>query len=997
MTQQPSTCEGCPLHDDKIGIGFMSPEGLGSSGVLVIAEALGQREATDSLPLRPNAPAGSIFSGIIRRISGLDRAHLLLSNTIWCQPGVRNYLDGAPYEYAAIEHCQQYNAKLIRDRKPRAIVTLGAIPTRTITGMSGYKQGIGLIRGYVLHANRPEYIIDGEPIPVIPTFHPSYLLRASKTRSKDKEVAGKVEKAEGGMALSGVMMRDISLALRIAREGFKGYRDVEAVRGTREVMERLIWLFTQHPEWDMAWDIETSGSKETEEDEREDLLTAVTQIQFGFDSKTGYVFPGFNVEWVKDLSQKLLRLPNRKLTWNGKKFDNKVVRINYNFDIQGEDCDLMEGWHHVQPDIPKNLQFATSFAAPDLRPWKHLFLSDEDEYGANDVIALILNRDSIFETMKSRGLRNAFDRHVIMLQKPMDKASDRGFPVDEKRHNEFGTKVFGEITKVGNEIRLLIPEDILNLEPKRKATKSSITEYGYINTPKQLLPFLSENGKPKDGSDRVQIRELVVDEDESGDDGEKSNEGQRVEREVVVTYVVRSVSTFNKKTLENETIERWCRLVPFSVGSPQQRIKYIEYKRAEEIAKRLARGKSKADSERLAKYVVPKVRNKNKELKDNTGAKEMEKLFKATGDPVFQKLIDIGKLKKIHGTYVKGWEVKDGAVHTTFGLAATGTGQLSSVEPNIQNAPKHSALGKEFRFCIAAKPGKILLEFDKKAFHAQTLAFEAKDKAYARLSAIDIHSFMTAHRLKLPEAHQLLTWSDADLIAWIKDMKASPRIYKSEAGVAYPDGMTFQEVRDFKSKRVILGIGFAQGAQSIFEQNPESYKNKSEVQQFLDLFSELFKPIRTFQASITQLAHKQTHLISRWGYIRRFYDVFKWDSNKWNEFTGSMGDWSHGDDFEAAVAFLPANDAFGMIKEEILRLEEEGAMDRYGFVNQIHDSLMFHCDFALRDSCIEDVLRVMRQPCIILSDPDMAPNGLFVDAAAQIGEDWAHMKEIKGV
>ena len=312
-------------------------------------------------------------------------------------------------------------------------------------------------------------------------------------------------------------------------------------------------------------------------------------------------------------------------------------------------------------------------------------------------------------------------------------------------------------------------------------------------------------------------------------------------------------------------------------------------------------------------------------------------------------------------------------------------------------------------------------------FHAQTLAFEAHDKAYARLAALDVHSYMTAHRLKLPDAKALLSWSDKDMKAWIKEKKADPFIYKSEAVPNYPQGLTFQQVRDYKSKKVILGIGFCQGALSIFEQNPEGYNNKAEVQQFLDLFKVTFPDVAKFQQSITQLAHKQTYLISRWGYIRRFYDTFQWDPKKWNTFNGSVGDWAHGDDFEAAVAFLPANDAFGMLKEEMLRCagyrvdpasmgyaayweaklrtaikESEDFFLKYNFINQIHDSLIFHPLIDQVDHCIEDVLKIMREPCPTLywdgmeneGIPAWTKDGLYVDAEAMAGPDWAHMTAV---
>lgn len=1087
MLQQPSSCQGCPLHESHKGIGFMNPEGTGTNGVMLIAEALGANEAREGLPLRPDAPAGSILQhAVLRRLAGHERNHFLISNTIWCQPGSQNWLDGAPYEYGAIEHCQRNNADLIARRRPRAIVALGAIPTRTITGMSGYNQGIKLIRGYQLFASRPEYHVDGRPIPVIPTYHPSFLLRASKTRSKDADgqgTQGKVEKAEGGMSLVGVMMRDILQAVEIAKHGPLLKPKMETIKGNREVMDQLIRLYREHPDWPVYWDIETPRSFDKADDESEidSIQAQVTQIQFGFNKDCGYVFPGFDAQYVKEGTRQILSgLGNRErpmLTWNGWKFDNKVVMGHHGIPIQGLDIDLMAAWSWLQPDLPKGLQFATSFFAPEIGPWKHLAFDNEDLYGMYDVISLAYNHEGIFSELERRGLKTSFDRHVLKLRTEMVTASRRGFPVDKEAHDKFGTSVKTSIDRIADQIQLLIPDDILDVEPKRKPKGSSVAEYGYVNTPKQILPWLDDQGNPKDGTDRVILREEVPVED---DDGNPVTDdlGQPVTEVQATVYVRRSVSVFNKQTLEDESVVRWCRLKPFSVGSPQAKIRYIEFRRKEEIAGRMAghtlswpevvkqrdndddegsdiyeigkerkkhtiKAQPQADATRLAKYIVPKVKNKMKEMKDNTGAKELEKLYKSTGDLVFKLLVDIGKLKKLYGTYYKGWRVVDGGVHTTFGLADTGTGQLSSVDPNIQNAPKHSDLAKVFRACVRALPSKVLIEIDKKSFHAQTLALAAHDKAYARLSAIDVHSFMTAHRLKLPEAPKLLSWSDKDMNDWFEMMKKDKKtLYKAEAVPNIPNGLTFKQVRDYKSKRVILGIGFCQGAGSILEQNPEGYKDKKEVQSFLDLFGELFSGVRRFQQEVTVTAHKQTYLISKWGYIRRFYDVMKWDSKKWNNATGSMGDWSHGDDFEAAVAFLPANHAFGMIKEEMLRMagyrlepeqrvmifpgnekiqpvyktskgcskadwdqyvaqklmwakkESEDLFAKYGFVNQIHDAVLFHCEKSLADKCLEDSLRIMREKCLVLADDVMCPDGFFVDAEAMIGADWNSMETI---
>ncbi len=56
-----------------------------------------------------------------------------------------------------------------------------------------------------------------------------------------------------------------------------------------------------------------------------------------------------------------------------------------------------------------------------------------------------------------------------------------------------------------------------------------------------------------------------------------------------------------------------------------------------------------------------------------------------------------------------------------------------------------------------------------------------------------------------------------------------------------------------------------------------------------------------------------------------------------------------GDDAEACIAFLPANDAFGHIKDAMLRLEAQGWNERARLINQIHDALMFEIPDNLMD------------------------------------------------
>ncbi len=53
--------------------------------------------------------------------------------------------------------------------------------------------------------------------------------------------------------------------------------------------------------------------------------------------------------------------------------------------------------------------------------------------------------------------------------------------------------------------------------------------------------------------------------------------------------------------------------------------------------------------------------------------------------------------------------MREGRVHTTFNQVGTATGRLSSTNPNLQNIPIKTALGREIRAAFIAAPGRVLL------------------------------------------------------------------------------------------------------------------------------------------------------------------------------------------------------------------------------------------------------------------------------------------------
>src|SRR5579872_2540741 len=181
--------ESCPVPNAKI---LGKPEGTGSLGVMILGESLGrQEEEDDGLPFRPFAEAGSVLERAIRR-AGFVREQFALYNVVPAHPP-NDWLVGSPWEVLAIEWGRPLVANVIATYRPKVIVTLGEVATRTMTGLTGAKLGIGNLTGFLLPAARV-----GFP-PVIPCFHPSYLRR-------------------GAMSLLGVLIRCLRLAVQVARE-----------------------------------------------------------------------------------------------------------------------------------------------------------------------------------------------------------------------------------------------------------------------------------------------------------------------------------------------------------------------------------------------------------------------------------------------------------------------------------------------------------------------------------------------------------------------------------------------------------------------------------------------------------------------------------------------------------------------------------------------------------------------------------------------------------
>ena len=128
----------------------------------------------------------------------------------------------------------------------------------------------------------------------------------------------------------------------------------------------------------------------------------------------------------------------------------------------------------------------------------------------------------------------------------------------------------------------------------------------------------------------------------------------------------------------------------------------------------------------------------------------------AEDHPIARMVLDYRQLTKLKSTYVDTLPAlinsQTGRVHTTFGQTGTATGRLSSTNPNLQNIPIRTELGRGIRAAFIAEPGHVLLTADYSQIELRLLAHFSHDpllvEAYRR--GDDIHTLTASQVFGVP-------------------------------------------------------------------------------------------------------------------------------------------------------------------------------------------------------------------------------------------------------
>lgn len=161
LATEASVCTRCALHEGRGRSVFA--RGGGSSGIVFVGEGPGEEEDRQGLPFV--GPAGQLLDRMIAAMQ-LGRDDVYVCNIVKCRPPKNRKPE--PDEMA---RCMPFLDEQLSIIAPRVIIALGAT---AVQGLLGTTEGITRLRG--------QWKLWRGKVPVMPTFHPAYLLRTPQAK-----------------------------------------------------------------------------------------------------------------------------------------------------------------------------------------------------------------------------------------------------------------------------------------------------------------------------------------------------------------------------------------------------------------------------------------------------------------------------------------------------------------------------------------------------------------------------------------------------------------------------------------------------------------------------------------------------------------------------------------------------------------------------------------------------------------------------------------------
>jgi DNA polymerase-1 len=261
--------------------------------------------------------------------------------------------------------------------------------------------------------------------------------------------------------------------------------------------------------------------------------------------------------------------------------------------------------------------------------------------------------------------------------------------------------------------------------------------------------------------------------------------------------------------------------------------------------------------------------------------------------PKIERWRELSTLIKTYLDVLPGMVDERSRIHTTFLQAVAQTGRLSSTNPNMQNVPIRTPLGREIRGCFEAEDDQVLISADYSQIELRVLAHAAGEQVLMDIFARgeDVHTATASHVFNVT-----------------------------------PD----QIDPGMRSKAKMINYGIVYGL-SDFGLADRLNIPREEAKEFIDTYLERFPAVAKFMADTIELAKEQGYVKTLWGRRRQIPEL-----RARNYQVRTLGE-------RLAVNTVVQGTAADIIKLAMVRCHE--ALDREGLATRllltIHDELLF--------------------------------------------------------
>jgi DNA polymerase-1 len=328
----------------------------------------------------------------------------------------------------------------------------------------------------------------------------------------------------------------------------------------------------------------------------------------------------------------------------------------------------------------------------------------------------------------------------------------------------------------------------------------------------------------------------------------------------------------------------------------------------------------------------------------STSASVLEDLA-AAGFELPRKIVDWRQLTKLKSTYTDALpsyvhpETK--RVHTSYSLASTSTGRLSSSEPNLQNIPVRTAEGRKIRTAFISSPGHKLISADYSQIELRVLAHVAEipQLKQAFSDGIDIHAMTASEMFGVPV-----------------------------------EGMPSEVRRRAKA----INFGIIYGISAFGLANQLSIE-RSEAGDYIKKYFERFPGIREYMESTKAIARDKGYVETIFG-RRAHYPEIRSSNPSIRAFNE-----------RAAINAPIQGSAADVIRRAMIQIEpaltKAGLGDRVRMLLQVHDELIFEVEDGDVERSMPIIVSVMENAAMPAVDMKVP---LKVDARAATNWDEAH-------